>query len=140
MDAADADAGAFARAAEGLIGTPFRLHGRDPASGLDCVGLVFASLAAIGRDPVAPRGYGLRNCTIAHWLRHAGWSGLALTDGAVLRGDVLLVQPSPVQHHLLIVSHPGEVVHAHAGLRHVVRQPLMPDARVALHWRLAPQS
>ncbi len=30
----------LAAAALNLIGTPFRLHGRDPATGLDCVGLV----------------------------------------------------------------------------------------------------
>ena len=137
---AAADAEAFARAAEGFIGTPFRLHGRDPASGLDCIGLVFASLTAIGCDPVAPRGYALRNCTIAHWLGYAGLSGLVQADGPVLRGDVLLVQPSPVQHHLLIASGPDHVVHAHAGLRRVVRQPFAPGAPVACNWRLIPQS
>ena len=37
---------ALAAAAESLVGTRFRLHGRDPDTGLDCVGLLAASLAA----------------------------------------------------------------------------------------------
>jgi cell wall-associated NlpC family hydrolase len=129
---------AFARAAESLIGTPFRLHGRDPASGLDCIGLVAASLAAIGRTPKAPQGYTLRNLSIERWLGHAGLSGLERANGPVRCGDVLLVQPSPVQHHLLIACDTAEVVHAHAGLRRVVRQPLAPAEIISALWRLAP--
>ncbi|MFN3991013.1 MAG: hypothetical protein ACK4IS_12215 [Erythrobacter sp.] len=134
------DAEAFARAAESFIGTRFRLHGRDPASGLDCIGLVAASLAAIGKAPVAPQGYGLRNLSIARWLGHAAQSGLAPAPSPVRRGDVLLVQPSPVQHHLMIASSAGEVVHAHASLRRVVRQPLLPGAEIAARWRLVPST
>lgn len=137
---AAAEAEAFARAAEYLIGTPFRLHGRDPASGLDCIGLVFASLLAIGRHPVAPNGYRLRNLSIERWLCHAWSSGLAPAEGAKERGDVLLVQPSPVQHHLLIALGESDVVHAHASLRKVVRQPLAADTRVSARWRIVTSS
>ena len=35
---------AIAAAARALVGVPFRLQGRDPALGLDCVGLVGAAL------------------------------------------------------------------------------------------------
>jgi cell wall-associated NlpC family hydrolase len=135
---AETEPEAFARAAERLIGTPFRLHGRDPASGLDCIGLVAASLAAMGRTPMPPQGYSLRNLSIQRWLGHAMRSGLEPADGPVQRGDVLLVQPSAVQHHLLIASDPAHVVHAHAGLRRVVRQPLAHCAIISAHWRLAP--
>ncbi len=41
---------AFAEAAESLVGIRFRLFGRDPAYGLDCVGLVAAALARSGRS------------------------------------------------------------------------------------------
>ena len=51
---------ALAAAAESLVGTRFRLHGRDPDTGLDCVGLLAASLAAIGRAAPLPNGYRLR--------------------------------------------------------------------------------
>jgi cell wall-associated NlpC family hydrolase len=135
---AGADSEALAGAAESLIGTRFRLHGRDPESGLDCIGLVAASLAAIGRTPNAPQGYALRNLSIEHWLDHAARSGLVRTKGPFMRGDVLLVQPSAVQHHLLIASTASEVIHAHAGLRRVVREPLTPDATIAAQWRLTP--
>ena len=129
---------AFACAAECLIGTRFRLHGRDPASGLDCIGLVAASLAAIGRTPMPPEGYALRNLAIQRWLGHARRSGLEPAQGPVRRGDVLLVQPSPVQHHLLVASDPAHVVHAHAGLGRVVCQPIAPGTMISAHWRLAP--
>lgn len=130
------EAEAFAAAAEALIGTPFRLHGRNPASGLDCIGLVHASLKAIGGTPFAPRGYQLRNISITHWLGHAERSGLAKTNGPIKRGDVMLVQPSPLQHHLLIAATPSSVVHAHAGLRKVVWQPLTDDIVIRAQWRL----
>ncbi len=135
---AGTDPEAFACAAESFIGTRFRLHGRDPATGLDCIGLVAASLAAIGRAAMPPQAYALRNLAIERWLGHAALSGLARTDGPVMRGDVLLVQPSPVQHHLMIAASAGAVIHAHAGLRRVVRQPLAPGTIIAARWRLAP--
>ncbi len=133
------DAEAFASAAEGMIGARFRLHGRDPEGGLDCVGLVHASLAAIGRHPVAPQGYALRNWSITHWLEHAAVSGFVPVAAPIMRGDLLLVMPSPVQHHLLIAAGTHSVIHAHAGLRRVVRQPRDGAAQMARHWRLAPQ-
>jgi cell wall-associated NlpC family hydrolase len=135
---AEADGAALARAAEALIGTPFRCHGRDPASGLDCIGLVFASLAAIGRMPVAPAGYAMRNQSIDHWLGCAPASGLAAVKGQIARGDVLLMQPSAVQHHLMIAASADSVIHAHAGLRRVVCQPLANQPAITAHWRLAP--
>lgn len=136
---ARADAEAFAQAAERLLGVPFRLHGRNPADGVDCIGLVYASLRSIGRRPVAPHGYRLRNVSITHWLGHASLSGLALAARPIMRGDVLLVQPSPVQHHLLIAADAQSVIHAHASLQKVVRQPLAPDTNITAHWRLVPQ-
>ena len=40
---------AIAAAARALVGVPFRLQGRDPALGLDCVGLVGAAMRAAAR-------------------------------------------------------------------------------------------
>ena len=40
---------ALAHAAEGFVGASFRLHGRDPIIGLDCVGLVLLAMAEIGQ-------------------------------------------------------------------------------------------
>lgn len=127
---------ALAAAAEALIGTPFRLHGRDPASGLDCVGLVAAALAAIGRPAPAPRAYGLRNRAISDLLGFAPRAGLADTEGAILAGDVVLVRPGPLQHHLLIALGNTRFVHAHAGLRRVVATPGPLALPIIRHWRL----
>ena len=50
----------LARAALGLKGAPFRLHGRDPATGLDCIGLFAVAMARAGRPVALPNGYALR--------------------------------------------------------------------------------
>lgn len=130
---------AVAAAGEALVGCPFRLHGRDPASGVDCVGLVACALAAAGARPVAPLGYGLRNLGIAQWLPLAERSGLIpTTDEALQRGDVVLITLAHCQHHLVIAADSQNVIHAHAGLRRVVRQPFDPDWRIGATWRVAP--
>ncbi len=131
---------ALADAALALVGCPFRLHGRDPATGLDCVGLVSAALAAVGAQPIAPTGYGLRNLDIDQWLPLAGQSGLLPASGPLGVGDVVLIALPNCQHHLVIVTDAGNVVHAHAGLRRVVRQPLDPAWRIYARWRAEPLS
>lgn len=129
---------ALATAALDLIGCPFRLHGRDPATGLDCIGLACAALALTGRHPIAPGGYALRNLEIGRWLPLAEQSGLMPASGAVQAGDVLLIALGFAQHHLVIAVDAASVVHAHAGLRRVVRQPRDPAWQVSAMWRLAP--
>jgi cell wall-associated NlpC family hydrolase len=135
---ADDQGEALARAAERLVGGPFRLHGRDPATGLDCVGLVAAALAAIGARPVTPSGYSLRNLTVSQWIHYAEQSGLVAAPGTVRAGDVLLIALSHCQHHLAIAVGATSVIHAHAGLRRIVRQPLEPAWCFAAKWRPAP--
>lgn len=127
---------ALAEAASQFIGARFKLYGRDPQTGLDCVGLVCASLSAIGRPLEYPRGYKLRNHSIDDWLPIASKLGLEPTHQTERSGDILLVQPGPAQHHLMIVEQPGSVIHAHAGLRRVVRQPLDLSQTRLMHWRL----
>jgi len=130
---------ALAEAARALIGSPFRLHGRDPATGLDCVGLVSAALAASGVRPAVPTGYSLRNLDIAQWLPLAQQSGLVPAPGAICAGEVLLIALAHCQHHLVIAADAVTVIHAHAGLRRVVLQPLDPAWQVHAKWRFAPQ-
>ena len=132
--------GAFAQAAESLVGIRFRLFGRDTAYGLDCVGLVAAALARSGRSVSAPTGYGLRNADIAEFLPFATLAGLKPCDSDPIRGDVLLLRPGPAQHHLAIATAPDMIVHAHAGLRRIVSQPLPtapePATPILRAWRL----
>jgi cell wall-associated NlpC family hydrolase len=123
----------FVARAEALVGTPFRLGGRDPASGVDCVGLVACACDAAE----APTGYALRNTAIEKHLAFAARAGFVAASGEVRRGDLLLARPGPAQHHLLVALGPHRFVHAHAGLRRVVVHlgPLpWPET---VRWRLA---
>ena len=126
----------LARIACGFLGTPFRLHGRDPSIGLDCVGLVTASLTAMGVPVITPVGYRLRNRKIDQWLGAATDAGLTTVHDQIAAGDVLLIRPGPMQHHLLIAASPASAIHAHAGLGRVVRQPIEVNAAHIKQWRL----
>jgi hypothetical protein len=136
QDTAPGDA--LAAAATDLIGTRFRLHGRKPETGLDCVGVVSASLIATGHPAIAPDGYGLRNTGVDQWLGCAARSQLVPSPGPIMAGDVLLIALGHCQHHLAIAADATSVVHAHAGLRQVVRQPLEADWQIVAKWRIDP--
>lgn len=128
----------LARAAEALAGTPFRLHGRDPATGLDCVGLLAAALAVCGRPAPLPNGYAMRNLEAAPLLPDPGELGFAAASGRIVPGDVLLLRAGPGQLHIAIAAAGNRFVHAHAGLGKVVVQPGPPTGEVLQHWRLKP--
>jgi len=110
----------IAARARALVGTRFRLHGRDPATGLDCVGLAALALEAGGVRVAVPRGYSLRG----------GGAGAvaAVVDGAMVPaegarpGDLILMRPGPGQLHLGIRTADG-LVHADLGLGRVVERP-----------------
>jgi hypothetical protein len=102
-----------------LVGTRFRLHGRDPASGLDCVGLVAEAMRRAGFAPVAPIGYSLRSASPDTLMPFARLSGLQVEAGSP---DVILVRINPIQQHLLVTTEAG-FVHAHAGIGRVVYLP-----------------
>lgn len=123
-------------AAESYVGVRFRLHGRNPEDGLDCVGLIACCLELIGKRPTIPEGYRLRNTQISSWICCADLSDLERVTGPVEAGDILLTRPGPGQHHLLIAANDHEAIHAHAGLRRVVRQPLASTGIIHSHWRL----
>jgi hypothetical protein len=121
-----------AAAAQGVVGSRFRLHGREPASGLDCVGVVAVALRAGGHEGPVPEGYALR-CGSAAPFRDC-WEGLVAANGT-WAGDVLLCRVGPGQLHLGVRTALG-VVHADAGLRRVVERPgALPWPLVAA-WRL----
>lgn len=128
----------LARATEGLIGTPFRLHGRDPAFGLDCIGLLGAALARAGRPVELPTGYTLRLRSLEGWLPHPRSLGFGVAERPFVPGDVVLLAPGPAQFHLAIAAADGAWIHAHAGLRRVVREPGLPAGTLTHHWRLLP--
>jgi murein DD-endopeptidase / murein LD-carboxypeptidase len=106
---------ALARA-RAALGTSFRLHGRSPVTGLDCVGLV-----AWAHRLVVPNGYSLRSTDVARVQQALVAFGFAAGAGAC-PGDVLLLAPGPGQLHLAIRSTDG-MVHADGILRRVVERP-----------------
>ena len=128
---------AVAGAALAAVGAPFRLHGRDPASGVDCVGLVALALKAGGWDCAVPTGYRLRS--------GGADAAAALLDGSLEQvgvaavGDVLLMRTGPGQLHLGVWT-AGGLVHADAGLRRVVLRPGVVGWPIASVWRLLTDS
>ena len=110
-----------------VIGAKFRLGGRDPRFGLDCVGLVAWALEAD-----APAGYGLRGGVPERVMALLD-ARLARVD-AVAPGDVLLFAAGPGQLHLAIASERG-MIHADAGLRRVVERPGVTPWPVLGVWR-----
>jgi hypothetical protein len=127
---------ALANAASKLVGVPFRLQGRNPATGLDCIGVLAASLHAAGRPANLPRTYRLKTLRPIDADTWANASGLESASGPAVAGDVLLVRVSACQFHLLIALEPRLFVHAHAGLRRVVRHDGTVPWPIVGHWRL----
>ena len=120
--------------ARALVGVRFRPQGRDPATGLDCVGT--AALAA-GMDPArVRRDYALRGQRLAqieHDLCELGCQPVAAGEGEP--GDVAVCDAGPAQFHLIVLTG-DSFVHADAGLRRVVERPLPVPWPVAGLWRL----
>lgn len=126
----------LAAAAAGLAGTPWRLHGREPETGLDCIGLLAAAMAAIGRPVTLPTGYTLRLRDPDQWIPDPAALGFRPAGPRIAPGDVILLRSGPAQIHLAIASPDRRWVHAHAGLRRVVIQDAMPDGHLFGRWRL----
>lgn len=108
-------------AAREALGARFRLHGRDPATGLDCVGLAALALRAEGFRGQVPSGYAMRSGDAA--AAAVALAAAGLVPAAEPRaGDLLLLRPGPGQLHLAIAT-PGGMIHADAMLRRVVERP-----------------
>ena len=127
----------LASAAERLTGGRFRLHGRDPETGLDCVGVVAAAMAAIGRSAPFPTGYALKRRDLDGLAQIVSRLGLTESAGPVRRGEVLLFRVGACQFHFGISAGGGAVVHAHAGLRRVIRGQPPADWLLCRKWQLA---
>lgn len=131
-----ADVGvAIARRALDLVGTPYKLGGRIPNAGLDCVGVVALALAERGAAAGIPDDYALRGEYLGRVSAFFDRAGFRRVDGEpLLQGDLLLCQPAVRQCHLAVVTSHG-AVHAHAGLRRVVLTPLPLPWPLTGHWR-----
>ncbi|MCX7865100.1 MAG: hypothetical protein N2423_08725, partial [Novosphingobium sp.] len=117
----------------------FRLHGRDPATGLDCLGVLSQAMAAIGRPVRLPSGYRLRSHTpsgLDDWAKRCGFEPVSPPSKP---GDVMMVCCAPCQPHLLVIVDGDRFVHAHAGLKRVVIEPCPVTWPIIGHWRLMPR-
>ncbi len=131
---------ALAEAARALVGVPYMRDGRDPATGLDCLGVVAAALAAIGHKPALPIRSTLRRRNLPDLALIASDARLLCVTGETIAGDVLLVRCGPLQWHGLVAVGEARFVHAHATLRRVVLGPADPCWSPAAHWRLPPSA
>lgn len=109
--------------AQAFAGTPFRAQGRDPATGLDCLGLIIAA-GGLPAD-AGRRDYRLRGDHRAKLMR-----GLLPWFRRVSRprrrpGDVLVLRSGAEQVHLAVLTERG-FVHADARIGRVVETPGLP--------------
>ena len=126
----------LASAPESLLDTPFKLHGRNAQSGVDCVGVLLIALRTLGIRIVEPPSYSLRNICVRRQVAAARYNELEEVSGPISLGDVLLLKISAVQFHLGIVSRGNTIVHAHAGLGRVVVSSLTDAYVIENHWRI----
>lgn len=119
-----------------MVGVGFRPQGYDPATGLDCVGLVWAAYAAAGCRLVRPVGYPLRGWARERIEAALAAAGFALVDDQMRAGDVALIAHPARQYHLALLG-AETFIHAHAGLRRVAETPIDAATRAAVRWRLS---
>jgi cell wall-associated NlpC family hydrolase len=121
QDEEDGVGARIAAEALALVGVPFRLHGRDPRTGLDCVGLAMTAFGQAGLLAIEPPSYQLRGTSRERAETVLRRAGLVRAD-AETAGDLILAESGPMQLHLMIRAG-GGYVHAHAGLGRVVLMP-----------------
>jgi cell wall-associated NlpC family hydrolase len=103
-----------------LIGTRFVAQGRDPAIGLDCVGL--ALLAFDVEGTAIPDDYRLSGSHGGAILAFAKKEFRRVSRRRVRVGDMLLLRPGATQWHLGLWTGNG-VIHADGASRRVVERP-----------------
>jgi cell wall-associated NlpC family hydrolase len=115
----------FVQAARRMVGSRWRLHGRIPAAGLDCGGLLVAAMADVGIEAVDSLDYDARmpppellwslcrqNGTEQPWSDQGeGRVGLCSWD----RGDL--------PRHLVVMLAERRIAHVDASARRVVEVP-----------------
>lgn len=126
---------ALADAARDLAGFPFRFQGRNPQTGLDCIGVLETSLRAAGMEARLPRTYALRARRVEGLNDIAARLGFAPRSGTIAPRDVIFCRVGPVQFHLMIAVERDLFVHAHAGIGRVVLSSRPDDWPIVAHWR-----
>lgn len=123
-----------AAAACAVVGVRFRPQGRDPAFGLDCVGVVAVALDRAGASARLPRDYALHAGAVPP---DAVPADMASCDGDAV-GDILLCRIAATQLHIAVRTQ-GGFVHADAQARRVVERAGAPPWPVEAAWRWTPE-
>jgi len=115
-------------AARDCVGSPFRHQGRDPASGLDCVGLIVHVAKTLNLEAFDYKGYKKipGREAISRYARLAGFVAKPMAHMAA--GDVVILRFGRYLEHAAILSDRG-IIHACEKYGRVVEHGL--DA----HWR-----
>lgn len=125
----------IAQRAHALVGCAFKLHGRNPDVGIDCVGVVSIALAARCDPLVVPRDYAIRGDYVERIFAIFDRDCFGpVLDGSSRPGDIVLCRPACGQLHFAVIA-PGGAVHAHASLRRVVLTPLPLPWPIVGQWR-----
>ena len=127
----------FVAAVEALIGTPFLHQGREPAIGLDCVGVPMAAAEAVGHRLLVPEGgYSLHpqedKLTAGLWV-------VAKPVGGGIEeakpGDILQITAGRQACHCGVYVGANVMVHANRRAKKVCRSVVEPG-KVKGVWRL----
>lgn len=118
--------------ARALVGSRFRRQGRDPVTGLDCVGLVLCAFEIPAND--VRRNYRLRGPHQAELERQLATRFRRVNPEARRAGDVLLCAVLPDVMHLAIQC-AGSFVHADSRVRKIVETPGAPPWPVVAAFR-----
>ncbi|MCJ8191783.1 peptidoglycan endopeptidase [Sphingomicrobium aestuariivivum] len=105
--------------ARSALGTPFKLQGREPGSGLDCLGLVIHAFRLDGG--IFPQAYGWRQADACDFLAAAARDFFVIDAVFANSGDVLRFSQGLHRHHLAIATCNG-VIHADARHRRVIER------------------
>ncbi|PCJ44599.1 MAG: hypothetical protein COA81_01465 [Alphaproteobacteria bacterium] len=115
-------------AARACVGSPFRHQGRDPASGLDCVGLIVYVAKTLNPGAFDFKRYKKIPGREAI-SRYAGMAGFAAKSIAqMMAGDVVILRFGRYLEHAAILSDRG-IIHACEKYGRVVEHGLDPEWR-----------
>lgn len=121
--------------ARALVGVPFRPQGRDPETGLDCVGVILCT-SGITAEQVR-RNYHLRGPHRDEIETELLRYHRRIRPGKRQAGDILLCSVTQDQLHL-VIDCGASFIHADARLRRVVETPGQPAWPVIAAFRQIP--
>lgn len=108
-------------AARKYLGVKWKHQGRNPESGLDCLGLVVQVAKDMGMTPHDPVDY-TKSPDGQRLLAELNTQLNPVVDYDT--GDILLIRMGTNPQHLAFVTESGGIIHSYANIRRVVEHPL----------------